>query len=77
MKIRPSAMPMTEVISIPSVGTDMSVAYSLISLRGRLSGPEMIADETPSRRTETGVQMTRREVISSMKTLGLGFTSAT
>lgn len=55
----------------------MSVAYSLISLRVRLFGPGILLEETPRRRTESGVQITSKEEISSMKTPGFGLTRAT
>ena len=76
MNMRPSSVPMTEVIST-SQGIDMSVAYILMSLRGRLLGPVTGVVETPMSSTETGVHSTRSDVISSMNTLGLGLTRAT
>ena len=76
MNIRPSGVPITADIST-SQAMDMSVAYNLISVRVWLFGPGTGCVETPRRRTVTGVHITRREVISSMKTPGLGFTNAT
>lgn len=76
MKIRPSGVPTTADIST-STGIDMSVAYSLISMRVWLFGPGAGCVETPIRRTVTGVHITSRDVISSMKTPLFGFTRAT
>jgi len=76
MKIRPSDNPTTEVISM-SVETVMSVAYILISLRGELLGPRTVDIDNPIKRTDTGVQMTMTDVISSTKTPTFGFTTAT
>jgi hypothetical protein len=76
MKIRPSDNPTTEVISM-SVETVMSVAYILISLRGELLGPRTVDIDSPIKRTDTGVQMTMTDVISSTKTPTFGFTTAT
>jgi len=53
---------------MPSVFMDMSVAYSLSSVP---------FTDRPKMTTSAGVQRTRRDVISSMKMPGLGFTTAT
>lgn len=76
MNILPSCVPTTDAIST-SVETDMSVAYILISLCGRLFGPTVEATDKPTRRMDTGVHITMTEVISSTNTPGLGFTTAT
>lgn len=75
--ILPSEVPMTFDISTLSVEMVISVAYNFISLWTRLLGPGTEVDEIPMRRTEIGVQITRRCVISSTKTPGLGLTTAT
>lgn len=64
---------MTDVISM-SVATVKSVAYSFISFR---FAPGIGEEERAMSKTDTGVQITRRELISSMKSPRLGRTTAT
>ena len=73
MNIRPSDVPITDVIST-CVEIERSVAYILISRPPVL---KLGIEAMPIRTRDIGVHITRRCVISSMKRDLLGLTSAT